>query len=323
MTHNEFVEFMKKNAERVHTDKEYSMADYNRDCDNVEVLPFDLEHFGLVFSEEQMKVINAYFTEESVSKLGNMRLVGHLTYLSERVVANRLGIDMVENGSYSGFGKNDANRCVFEFCEGDIYLIFCESQKEYLAELKSYCEFYKVESRFFAEGSYNLYRGLQGNGYGEFIGKAFTEKEVKDFILDFAKRYPDDSFTVSQDYKIGYNQSSMDVTDWFFRALDGRLPYPEDNACVEVYFDGVLVDNVYTPMDKADMLVCELAQKGFDGCCGDVKEDWLESGGRGNPEVSFKVVPYPEKTFEAVLDSAHARAESSSAVRSSSEMELS
>ena len=142
MTHNEFQEFMKKNANRLYTDPGYRMADYNRDCDSVEVLPYDLGRFHLEFSEEQIRVINAYFTEESASRLGNTRLSGHLTYTPEYTLANTLGIEMLANGAYSGFGKCDENKCVFEFCEGDVYLIFCETEEAYQEEIDSFKDFY-------------------------------------------------------------------------------------------------------------------------------------------------------------------------------------
>ena len=147
MIHNEFVEYMKANANRLYTEKGYTMEDYNRDYANVEVLPFDLSRFGLSFSEEQLKVINLFFTEERVNRLGHTLLEGHLMNSSEHMVANTLGFDMVTDRGYSGFGKCDENKCVFEFCEGDIYLVLCENMKEYHEELESHCKFYEVEDR--------------------------------------------------------------------------------------------------------------------------------------------------------------------------------
>ena len=113
----------------------------------MEVLQFDLSRFGLSFSEEQLKVINLFFTEERVNRLGHTLLEGHLMNSSEHMVANTLGFDMVTDRGYSGFGKCDENKCVFEFCEGDIYLVLCENMKEYHEELESHCKFYEVEDR--------------------------------------------------------------------------------------------------------------------------------------------------------------------------------
>lgn len=156
MTHNEFVEYMKANANRLYSEKGYTMAHYNQDCDNVEVLDYDLSRFQLDFSEDQLRVINAYFTEETVSRLGNMRLVGHTLGSGEYRVANTLGIDMLANGAYNGFGKSDENKCLFEFCEGDIYLILCENEEAYKAELDSFKEFYhEVYGYEFADETLN------------------------------------------------------------------------------------------------------------------------------------------------------------------------
>lgn len=173
MSHNEYKEFMRTNANRLYDGSGYSMTDYNRDCDNVEVIPFDLSRFGLTFSEEQLKAINAFFTEERQNRLGHTLLEGHLMNSSEHMIANTLDIDIVADKGYNGFGKCDANKCVFEFCEGDIYLTLCETVKEYNEELESLCQFYEVEDRLpdlvFVDNRKGAYlHGWDDPGYDEY-----------------------------------------------------------------------------------------------------------------------------------------------------------
>lgn len=174
MTHNEYLEFMKANANRLYAEKGYTMADYNRDCDSVEVQPYDLGRFGLDFSEEQLRVINSYFTEERVNQRGHMLLEGHvISDGAEFRVADRLGIDIVADKGFSGFGKSDENKCVFEFCEGDIYLVLCETLKEYHEELESHCKHYGVEDRLpelvFVDNRKGAYlHGWDDPGYDEY-----------------------------------------------------------------------------------------------------------------------------------------------------------
>lgn len=301
MTHNEYQEFLKKNASRLYADPGYTMDDYQRDADGVTILAFELDKFNL--TDEMKKVINDAFASESTNKHGNMYVSGHYhTFSFVNGVADALGCENVCRDAYKGFYKNDDARLVLEYCEGDVSLILCETDEAYKTEIASFFKFYEVERPVFVKGSYNLYLD------GDFQGKAFTDKEVKDFILRDAKE--DGAvkpLCVLQDRKHGYNEVSVDVSLKFFAMLNDRLPGAEDNACIEVYFDGVLVDNVYTSMDKAEAMEYSLVQHGYDDYNGDVKEDWERTGGRPNPDMSFRVVEYPEKTLDAVLADANER----------------
>lgn len=239
MTHNEFQEYMKANANKLYTHKDYTMADYNRDCDSVEVIPYDLERFGLLFSEEQLRLVNGYFTGERENSRGHKLLEGHvLRDGAEFTLMDRLGVDVVVDKGYSGFGINGDNRVLFEFCEGDIYLILCENMEEYCEELRAHCEFYMVPDR-----------------------------------------------------------------------LADILPKVKE-AEIEVYFDGVLVDTVDVPFEKAGEMVMSLAQYGYADYNQDVKEDWERISPNKNPVLSFRVVERPlQSTVEQILDNAEMRAE--------------
>ena len=266
MTHNEYMEFLQKNAARLHTDNGYTMEDYKRDADNVDILGFDLERFGL--SAEMQKVINDGFESDSVNGRGHTCMRGHYFdwgFVSK--IANGLECDEVASGAYNGFFKNDSARLVLSWCEGDITLVLCDSKEAYFNELDTCFKFYKVDWRVFVEGAYNLYLD------GEFVGKAFTEKEVKDFILRNAKENgAEKPLCVLQDRKNEYNDSSVDVSFDFFNMLNDRLPGAEGDARIEVSSPqecanlfGKLVkdgDKVYVPDmedttldDKASLLV--------------------------------------------------------------------
>lgn len=144
MTHNEYQEFLKKNASRLFNDSGYTMADYKKDADSVIVLDFDLEKFGL--TDDMKKCINIMFDTESANKNGNMRFSGHVMNNDYYwTIAHNLGCELVCDNYYNGFFKNDEAQVVFSFCEGDINLILCETKDAYLEEVRGYCEFYKVE----------------------------------------------------------------------------------------------------------------------------------------------------------------------------------
>lgn len=305
MTHNEYHDFLAANASRLYTEEGYTMADYKRDADSVEVLSFDLAPYRDRLSDSAIQVINALLNTERTSRLGNLLLEGHGDDDFIRLLAYKLDCDLVCDKFYNGFYKNDNALCVLEFCEGDVYLILCETEEAYRAEVASSNKFYGVETeaaeKTFKEGSYNCYFD------GKFECKAYNEKEVESYILYCAELYPEAALRITQDVMNGYNESSLDVSLSFFDRLRDRLPYAEDNACVQVYFDGVHMDNVYVPVDKADEAISSLVQHGYDNYNGDVKADWERDGGRPNPDISFKVVEYPQKSIGEKLANAEAR----------------
>lgn len=146
MTHNEYMEFLKKNAERLYNEKGYTMAHFNQDAERVEIIGFHLEQFG--FSDKQRTFIDKVFSGDREDRFGNMLLEGHV---GDRApvftIARELGCELVTDKCYNGFFKNDEKRCVFEFCEGDIYLALCETDQKYQEAVESYNQFYEVTPR--------------------------------------------------------------------------------------------------------------------------------------------------------------------------------
>ena len=144
MTHNEYQEFLKQNASRFNNEKGYSMEDYERDADSVDITGFELEQFNL--SDEAKVIINKMFHSDEKSRLENMLLRGHVFSSDQHAIGNSLGCELMKDNYYNGFFKNDESRCFFEFCEGDISLVLCETDLEYKKELERYCEFYEIET---------------------------------------------------------------------------------------------------------------------------------------------------------------------------------
>lgn len=144
MTHNEYQQYLKDNAARFHSEIGYTMDDFKRDADSVVITGFKLDKFNL--SDETKQLINVAFNSDEVKKNGNLLLRGRFEY--PYALADKLGCSCMCDGAYNGFFKNDKSKLVLEFCEGDVYLILCETDEAYRKELASYNKFYKLEAEF-------------------------------------------------------------------------------------------------------------------------------------------------------------------------------
>ncbi len=145
MTHNQYHEFLAANASRLYAEEGYTMADYKRDADSVEVLSFDLSAYQERLSDSAIQAINDLLNTERTSRLGNMLLEGHGSDEYVWLLAKKLGCVLVCDNYYNGFYKNDKALCVMEFCEGDVSLILCGSEEAYRAEVERHNKFYQVE----------------------------------------------------------------------------------------------------------------------------------------------------------------------------------
>lgn len=144
MTRNQYQAYLERNARRVNGDEGYSMEDFRRDARLVEVLPFLLEGFGL--DDEVQGLINEYF--DSVSYLGNgdacfMCSVGSSMGVS--LIAEAFGCEVVCNQGFDGFYKNDNDRFLLGFWDGEISFLICASQKNYEAQLAELRQFYEMD----------------------------------------------------------------------------------------------------------------------------------------------------------------------------------
>lgn len=144
MSHNQYQAFLQHNANRLYEDVSYTLEDYRRDADGVEVLPFCLEQFRLDASVQEF--INQRFTSISYTASGDACLRCHLnSSIGVKLMADELGCESVCNQGFNGFYKKDKNRLILEFCEGDISLLICSSQKSYAAHLAEFNRFYEIE----------------------------------------------------------------------------------------------------------------------------------------------------------------------------------
>lgn len=141
MTRNEFQEYMKANASRLWNEPGYTMADYNRDCDEVEIIPLDLSKYPLL-SENSIKWINKLFTEEDTDRKGNYMLRGFTHH--EYAELKALGCSVGDYGNgYSLWGYNSDECFIFTYCEGDTTLTLLPDRESYEREYKETLKWYK------------------------------------------------------------------------------------------------------------------------------------------------------------------------------------
>ncbi len=141
MTNNDYKEYCKECASRLYNESGYSISDFRRDTDNVEILPFDLSRFPQL-SETTIRWINAFFSEEDTDKNGNYILRG-FTY-RERTAVQELGLNYGDYADcYSFFAYNNKELLVFEYCEGDISMKIFPDKESYDNEYMEMYEFYK------------------------------------------------------------------------------------------------------------------------------------------------------------------------------------
>lgn len=143
MTHNEYEKYLEELANKLHTDKDYNLHDFHRDTDMVVVTGFDLDKFLL--SEERKAVINSFFTSDTLNESNNMLLQGRLVN-GDMIYSLSLMLNCkpVQDNGLNSYFKNDEERLILTYCEGDISLVICDTETAYQKEVDSHNEFYKV-----------------------------------------------------------------------------------------------------------------------------------------------------------------------------------
>lgn len=146
MTHNEYMEFDKRNLDRLRVDPNYSMADYKRDAERVEIIGFDLDRFE--FSPGTRNFIDKTFSTDTADRYGNVMLQ---EYVRDREVvsqiAEELGCVLAWDNGYGGFFRNDDWKCILAFCRGDLSLVLCEDEEAYRKAVEGYNRFYHVKDK--------------------------------------------------------------------------------------------------------------------------------------------------------------------------------
>ena len=141
MTKNEARAYMRECASKLYNESGYTMKDYERDCDSIELIPLDLSKYPSI-KPETAKWIDKLFNEEDVDKNGNYMLRG-FTYhpIAEKDVMNmQYGDGDIDSINFWAF--NEDEMLIYTYCEGDTTLhIFSTKDaydKEYEEQLKWY-----------------------------------------------------------------------------------------------------------------------------------------------------------------------------------------
>ena len=140
MTKNDYKEYMKQCANKIYTVPEYSLEQYGKDLDAVEILPLDLAKYNL--SPEIEKWINKLFDEDDTDRNGNYMLRGFTR--CEGAEMRLLGLTYGDySNSISFWGYNDTEYLIYTFCEGDTTLKLFANREEYEREKQETYEWYK------------------------------------------------------------------------------------------------------------------------------------------------------------------------------------
>lgn len=142
MTKNDYKEYMKQCANKIYTVPEYSLEQYGKDLDAVEILPLDLAKYNL--SPEIEKWINKLFDEEDTDRNGNYMLRGFTRHEAAEMKVLGLSYGDYAN-AYSFYAYNDEEWLIYTYCEGDTTLTLFETVEDYEREKRNTQEWYKEE----------------------------------------------------------------------------------------------------------------------------------------------------------------------------------
>ena len=221
MTKNEYNEFLRKNAERLQTDADYNLQDFNRDADSAQVLGFNLDNFK--FSDVERQIIDKMFDAEDRDKNGNLLLRGHVIDRSfVNMIANTLGCRCDCDKHYNGFYSNSDKYCILEFCEGDISLTICETSDAYYKACETYYTFYGLRREDVCLKVY------------------FDDIHIDDVFVPKDKAEE----TIASILKYGYADYNADVKE-DYKKMTGSNPNPvvsvqRDDSCTRITLDNMI-----------------------------------------------------------------------------------
>lgn len=144
MTHNEYMEFVKRNISKVSNEQEpnYGYKQYLEDVNSVEVLPYDLSNFGL--PENIERAINCIFTEEITGEDDEYTLKGFAE--SEKdwyKITDRLNLKRAMGYYYSGYCYSETHNMYMTYSEGDLYLKLFTNEHDYKSSLERTIKWYE------------------------------------------------------------------------------------------------------------------------------------------------------------------------------------
>lgn len=177
MTHNEFDKYLEEIANRVYTDPNYNILDYKRDADSVIVKGFELEKSFL--SEDHKTIVNEFFDTNDLTNNGNMFLRGHLNcYDMIYGFAKMLSCETICDNGLTSYFRNDKEKIILTFSEGDIALTVCNSEEEFQKEVTAADIFYGIKASFskkLEEAKIKHQQSLNKNNHEP--SKKFPEKD--------------------------------------------------------------------------------------------------------------------------------------------------
>ena len=143
MTKNEYKTFLESNASKLYNDPNYSMKDYKRDADNVEIIPVDLSEFPQI-SEKTKERINILFDEEYHDRRNNYMLRGSTHHPGQEV--QHLNLNYGDYADYYSFyAYHDAEMLIYTYCEGDTTLTLFNDPVKYEAEKALQAKWWREE----------------------------------------------------------------------------------------------------------------------------------------------------------------------------------
>lgn len=141
MTRNEYKEYMRKLASKVHKDSKYTIAMYKADLDAVTIDPLDLKRFSQI-KPSTRKIIDALFDEEDHDRDGNYMLRGFTNHEASEVQKLNCKYGDYAN-AYSFYAHNDEELLIYTYCEGDTTLTLYPNKESYDIGYKKTYDWYK------------------------------------------------------------------------------------------------------------------------------------------------------------------------------------
>lgn len=140
MTHNEYKDYLKANASKIYNVKGYTMDDYMKDANSIEIIDYDLSKYNL--PQKIQAIVNKIFDTNEIDKSDNELFRGSCSLENVYLLAKQLECESGYTGGYSGFYYNIDKKMMLEFAEGDVTLILCENKEKYNECLTNTIEFY-------------------------------------------------------------------------------------------------------------------------------------------------------------------------------------
>ncbi len=194
MTHNEYSQYKKECAYKLSIDKDYTLDDFNRDFDSVEVIGYDLEKYNL--SKDIEDVINC-FTDRNDFKESSEAFYGHINLQNTWGLAEKLNCVYGIPYKFSGYMRNNEDMIILNYAEGDISINVYTDKNQYNQDVIETHNFYDKES-FYILGE-NVWTAselaneiqIMSNDIDIKFRKLNLPETVNNFMKEFINYFPD------------------------------------------------------------------------------------------------------------------------------------